>query len=500
MNERKRKSGQSPAGLEPVHRLYESMGDLDEDLLERSERNKRTSRRNAKERRKLMRIAVPAAAAMLAAVIGGSFILRSTGGPVPVNAAVIAQAEYPEMSPYPSGDLEGEDNYEELYDAWFADRRAQRDQAVPAEEAKAFFRESMQVFLEGRGEENRVCSPVNIFMAVAMLAELTDGESRQQILSCLGVDDLTALEAQAKGIWNGLYRDDGAVETILASSVWLNEEVSFVQETMDRLAENYYASSFRGKMGSEEFNGLLQNWLTEQTGGLLEETTKDISLNEQTIMAIAASLYYQAKWDVTFSEEATAPGAFHAPDGEKECLFMHRKETGGYYRGENFTAVYLWMRDGAGMLWLVLPDEGADAAELAGSREVMELIQSGGKDERIDYPIVNLALPKFDITSQMDLKESLRSLGIRDVLDPMVSDFSPMTGDSEGIAVSEARHDVRFAVDEEGVTAAAYTVMMLDGAGMPPDTVVDFTLDRPFFFALSSLDGLPLFAGLVYEP
>ena len=36
-------------------------------------------------------------------------------------------------------------------------------------------------------------------MAVAMLAELTDGESRQQILSCLGVDDLTALEAQAKG-------------------------------------------------------------------------------------------------------------------------------------------------------------------------------------------------------------------------------------------------------------------------------------------------------------
>ena len=69
MNERKRKSGQSPAGLEPVQRLYESMGDLAEDLLERSERNKRTSQRNAKERRKLMRIAVPAAAAMLAAVI-----------------------------------------------------------------------------------------------------------------------------------------------------------------------------------------------------------------------------------------------------------------------------------------------------------------------------------------------------------------------------------------------------------------------------------------------
>ena len=64
--------------------------------------------------------------------------------------------------------------------------------------------------------------------------------------------------------------NDGAVTSILANSLWLNESVNFNQSTMDSLAKNYYASSFRGEMGSEEFNQALRDWINEQTGGLLE--------------------------------------------------------------------------------------------------------------------------------------------------------------------------------------------------------------------------------------
>ena len=61
-------------------------------------------------------------------------------------------------------------------------------------------------------------------------------------------------------------------------------------------------------------------------------------------------------------------------------------------------------------------------------------------------------------------------------------------------------HAARVAIDEEGVTAAAYTVMMEAGAAMPPDEEIDFTLDRPFVFAITSQDGLPLFIGIVNTP
>ena len=56
------------------------------------------------------------------------------------------------------------------------------------------------------------------------------------------------------------------------------------------------------------------------------------------------------------------------------------------------------------------------------------------------------------------------------------------------------------AVDEEGVAAAAYTVMPVEGATEPPEDEVDFVLDRPFLFCLTSADGLPLFAGTVANP
>ena len=71
---------------------------------------------------------------------------------------------------------------------------------------------------------------------------------------------------------------------------------------------------------------------------------------------------------------------------------------------------------------------------------------------------------------------------------------------ADGVFLSKAEHAARVAIDEEGVTAAAYTVMMEAGAAEPPDEEIDFTLDRPFVFAITSQDGLPLFIGVVNTP
>ena len=51
-----------------------------------------------------------------------------------------------------------------------------------------------------------------------------------------------------------------------------------------------------------------------------------------------------------------------------------------------------------------------------------------------------------------------------------------------------------------GSTAAAYTVMMMCGAAAPPEEEVDFVLNRPFVFAITGTDGLPLFVGIVHQP
>ncbi len=64
---------------------------------------------------------------------------------------------------------------------------------------------------------------------------------------------------------------------------------------------------------------------------------------------------------------------------------------------------------------------------------------------------------------------------------------------------SKVQHAARVKIDEEGCEAAAFTAIIGDAtSAMPEDLpVVEMELDRPFAFAITGADGLPLFVGAV---
>ena len=422
------------------------------------------------------------------------------------NKYQLAAAQYPQMAQYPdeskytklNGDFDS-DGFDKVYDAWQADREKQMEQPEGYTDAlDSYLRAIIPQLLTGGSGENKACSPINIYMALAMLAEITDGESREQIHSLLGSDDLDSLHTEASAVWNANYCDDGAVTSILASSLWLNDKIEFKQETMDALAKYYYASSFCGEMGSAAFDQALQDWINQQTGGLLKEQASGLTMDKEAILALATTIYFRAKWAGEFSESNTSPDTFHADSGDVTCDFMHQSGTNTYYWSDRFSAVSKSL-EGSGAMWFLLPDDGVTPEELLADEQTLDFLLSGGESTESKYLIVNLSVPKFDIASDLDLTASLKNMGITDVFDPSISDFSPMTDDTEAY-LSQAKHAARVAIDEEGVTAAAYTVMMISGAGAPPEEEVDFTLDRPFVFAITGADGLPLFVGIVHQP
>ena len=230
----------------------------------------------------------------------------------------------------------------------------------------------------------------------------------------------------------------------------------------------------------------------------MKEQASGLTMDQETILALASTIYFRAKWDGEFSEANTVPDTFHADSGDMTCDFMRQRGTNTYYWSDRFSAVSKRL-EGSGAMWLLLPDEGVTPEALLADEAAMDFLLSGGESAKSKYLIVNLALPKFDIASDLDLADSLKSLGITDVFDPAVSDFSPMTDDTAAY-LSQAKHAARVTVDEEGVTAAAYTVMMVCGTAAPPEEEVDFVLNRPFVFAITGTDGLPLFAGIVHQP
>ena len=112
---------------------------------------------------------------------------------------------------------------------------------------------------------------------------------------------------------------------------------------------------------------------------------------------------------------------------------------------------------------------------------------------------MNLSLPKFDVAAQTDLIGGLKELGVTDVFDPWLADFTPMLGEGVDAYVSQANHAARVRVDEEGCEGAAFTVMTADGAAPAPGEEIDFVLDRPFLFAVTSQTGQLLFVGVVNQ-
>lgn len=111
---------------------------------------------------------------------------------------------------------------------------------------------------------------------------------------------------------------------------------------------------------------------------------------------------------------------------------------------------------------------------------------------------IHYSVPKFDISSQIRLSEGLKNLGITDVFDMKKSDFSPLT--DSPVFVSEANHAARVVIDEDGCTAAAFTEILNAGAALPPEDEMDFIVDRPFIFAVTSDTSQPLFIGTVNDP
>lgn len=481
--------------MKKSEKLFDAITDVSDAALNRADA--RYEAKRAAHRRAVRKWSIRGIAAALVLAVLGGVLLRPDSSPIYRSSFTVAAAEYPKMASYPKTDMGS------AYDRWRADRREQSRPEGYADGLEDFFTAVMGEFLTGREGENKVISPTNVYLALAMLAELSGGNSREQIMTLLGYDGVEAMRAQASDVWNANYMYDGKTVSVLANSLWLNEDIEFEKAVMNTLADTYYASSYQGEMGSSRFDKALRGWIDANTGGLLGDSTKNISMDADTIMALVSTIWLEAKWDSTFNESKTEPEVFRAPSGDRTVDFMKGTKEGYYYWGDSFGAISLPLEN-VGAMKIILPDEGITPEALLSDEETVRFIQEGsdwGNSKRVD---IHISLPKFDITGENDLIAGLKELGVTDVFDWRTADFSPMLGERESDYlpyVNAAQHDVRVAIDEEGVAAVAYTMLSFRaGAAAPPDDEVDFVVDRPFLFVITGEDGIPLFAGVVNEP
>ena len=396
------------------------------------------------------------------------------------------------------------DDYDDLaawrvdFDKWQAEQTALSNTTKEAVKALTpFFTAGSAQLLSTPSGENLLWSPVNAYIGLAMVTELTEGASRQQILDLFGASDIDTLRQQVSAIWESVYYDNGHEVSTLANSLWLEEVLSYQQDTMDSLAYHYYASVYQGDLGSQKINNAIGAWINNNTSGFLKNTTQNISLPEETILALYSTIYFRAKWQDQFSRANNTEDVFHTPTGDKTVTFMNKDLAQmNYYWGDKFSAVALGLKNGSRM-WFILPDEGYTTADVLTDGQYMQMVlRQDWENEK--WMKVNLSVPKFDVNSTVGLKTGLQKMGVTDVFSEAAADFSALTGDVP-IFLTAADQTVRVQIDEEGVKAAAYIEIPGATSPAPPEEIIDFVVDRPFIFAITT-DSIPLFVGTVNTP
>lgn len=412
-----------------------------------------------------------------------------------VKSQVLSKAEYPEQAKYPEQNSE---NYWNEYEAWIKNFNSDRE-VIYKEEMEHFFNKLAPLMNELNAGENVVYSPMNLWFALSLLAETTAGNTKNQILSVLGTD-ADNLVATANNMWINNYRDDGLVTSTLGNSIWLRNDTTYVKETVEKLAKDYYASSFAGDMGSKEYSAELQKWLNENTGNLLQNEASQIEFKNDVAFALASTIYFKAPWREEFNKFRTEKKTFHGASSDKEIDFLNRKDEGVLYYGKGFTAYRKPFAEQGGGMWFILPDEGTTPEKMISEGKYTKLLFGDTIDLQYFRGDINLSVPKFDVSYMTDVKDVFTEMGITDVVIPGKADFNPIIGKNSDIALSEALHAARVKIDEEGVEAAAFTVMMMKNTAIMQTKEVDFVLDRPFVFIVTNRDNVPTFVGTVNNP
>lgn len=241
------------------------------------------------------------------------------------------------------------------------------------------------------------------------------------------------------------------------------------------------------KAARKTINDAIAKETKDRIRDLLPERAIDASVK----LVLTNALHLDAKWQQPFEKSQTSDQAFHLADGsEVQVSTMHKTFGRGVKYGEKDGLQVLELPyDGTLVFDVILPKDMAKyELDLEGALALTK--------ERAVF----VALPRFELTSEIDLKDPLIAVGLKTAFGAG-ADFSGFTG-SRDLYISDALTKTYVRVDEKGTEAAAATALVMKrGAMAPEEEFATMKVDRPFFFAIrETKTGSVAFFGRISKP
>jgi serine protease inhibitor/ankyrin repeat protein len=350
---------------------------------------------------------------------------------------------------------------------------------------------------------NLFFSPYSISTALAMTYAGARGNTEKQMAETLHFSlpqkNLHPTFAELQGGLKKL-QEAGNVKLCIANSLWPQRSHPFLDECLS-LAKKYYGVSITPVdyiNAREAARRTINTWVEKKTEDKIKDLIQSYHLNEITRLVLVNAIYFRGNWEYPFDPRETKDAPFYVtPKKPVQIPMMRQTERVRYAEVKSLHILELPYRGEDLSMLVLLPREidGLEQLEDSLSTENLEFWR-----QRLEARGLIIFLPKFQMTSSFDLKETLKAMGMVDPFTFPGANFAGFDGDPRWFFIGEVVHKAFVDVNEEGTEAAAATAVVMGYGGVPapPPT---FRADRPFLFLIQeNRTGSILFIGRVTDP
>lgn len=355
------------------------------------------------------------------------------------------------------------------------------------------------LFKENMNETNPVLSPVSAYIALTMAGNGAEGITKQQFFDVLSKDG--SMTILADSLMNILPQKTENLKVELANSAWIDDDFTVKDQWIGELTSLYDAQAFQTNISTMEAMNAMNEWVEGNTQGLIKKMLEE-PLEEEARLVLFNTLYFDGKWQNPFMMETTYDEDFYVSDTETvQVPMMHQyDERYEFFENDYIKGIVMPYRDSNFAFVPILPQGNADI------RDILTLTADGLSDimSGREYQTVHVKMPKFEVSFDKVLNDSLINMGLVDAFDGEKADFSGIGTTDSGypIYISLVRQKAVVKVDEEGTEAAAATeVAMAECTALLEAEPIEMYFDKPFLYLIMDMETeLPLFMGIMDNP
>ena len=350
--------------------------------------------------------------------------------------------------------------------------------------------------------KNIFFSPFSVSSALAMVYAGAKGNTKTEMANVLKFTGINKNDVHVgfRKLFKEFNDPTNNYTLSVANAFFGQKRYPFLQTYLNSVTQ-YYSALLKNldfERNSDASRKFINDWVASNTNQKIKNLLSPSAISPATVAVLVNAIYFKGLWKSQFEVKKTISSTFHLTTTKSMTTKMmnlaEKRFTYADVSSLNCKIIELPYVGDEVSMYVLLPNSinGLAALESQLTSAKLNNAISGMYSSKVD-----VAIPKFNMTLKVQLKDILIAMGMKDLFG--AADLSGIDG-THNLFVYKVVHKAYIDVNEEGTEAAAATAVVVNKF-TSVETTKTFKADHPFlFFIREKVTGSILFSGRVMTP